>query len=84
MTDYEKTILRELKSKGIPYIIVANKSDLPGSSVEKIRKDAGFDCLIMPVSAMSGSGVDALLNVIMDMVNRLTPVNQLVCAPMNV
>lgn len=75
MTEYEKTILHELKSKSIPFIIVANKSDLPGFSIEKIRKDAGFDCLIMPVSAMTGSGADALVNVIMDIVNRLAPEN---------
>lgn len=73
MTEYEKMILHELKSKGVPFIIVANKADLPGFSIEKIRKDSGFDCLVLPISAISGSGIDALINVTMDIVNRLSP-----------
>lgn len=73
MTEYEKTILHELKSKSVPFIIVANKVDLPGFSIENIRKDAGFDCMVLPVSAAAGSGLGALVNVIMDIANRLAP-----------
>ena len=73
MTDYEKTLLKELKSKGIPFIIVANKADLPGFSLENIRNDIGPNCLVLPVSATAGYGTDTLVNTIMDIANRLAP-----------
>lgn len=67
MTDFEKRILSELRSNGIPYIILANKQDLPGASTDRVRKDAGASGTVLPISARTGQGVDVVLDAIVDM-----------------
>ncbi len=74
MTDFEKSMLEELKTRKIPYLLVANKMDLPAASVENVRKDAGSDCYILPISAKYGTGVDLLMSEIFRMIGRFDTV----------
>ena len=71
MTDFEKRILSELRSKNVPYLILANKQDLPGASLDRVRKDAGGVGIVLPVSARTGQGVDVVLDEIVNMVKDL-------------
>lgn len=71
MTDFEKRILSELRSKNVPYMILANKQDLPGASLDRVRKDAGSSGIVLPISARTGQGVDVVLDEIVEMVKNL-------------
>lgn len=71
MTDFEKQVLSELRSRKIPCLVLANKLDLPGASLDKVRNDAsGYDC-IMPVSSRTGQGVNDVLDKVVEMVRQL-------------
>ena len=71
MTDFEKRMVSELKMKNVPYIILANKQDLPGASVDRVRMDAGYTGVVMPVSAATGQGIDRVLDAIVEIVKGL-------------
>jgi small GTP-binding protein len=62
MTSFEQQVQSELKAHGIPCIVLANKTDLPGASPELIRRSAGAGATVMAVSAGTGAGIDALLD----------------------
>jgi uncharacterized protein len=72
MTDFEKRILSELRSKNIPNIILANKQDLPGASLDRVKRDAGGAGIVLPISARTGEGVDVVLDEIVDIVKNLS------------
>lgn len=67
MTDFEKRIVSELRQNNIPYIILANKQDLPGASIDRVKRDAGGARNVLPISARTGQGVDVVLDAIVDM-----------------
>ncbi|AFC99271.1 putative GTPase [Methanocella conradii HZ254] len=70
MTNFEKLILSELRKHGIPCVVAANKQDLPGASLDKVRADAGGFCEVYPVSARTGEGVGTVLDRLVDLVAR--------------
>jgi len=71
MTVFEQHVQSELKAQGIPCIVLANKTDLPGASFDFVRKGAGDGATVMAVSASTGAGIDALLDRIAEMASRL-------------
>jgi 50S ribosomal subunit-associated GTPase HflX len=71
MTVFEQQVLSELKAQGIPCIVLASKTDLPGASPDFIRKGAGDGATVIAVSASTGAGIDALLDRIVEMASAL-------------
>jgi uncharacterized protein len=71
MTVFEQQVHSELKAHGIPCIVLANKTDLPGASPDFVRKGAGEGASVLAVSAGTGAGIDALLDRIVEMANAL-------------
>lgn len=73
-----------IQNAKIPYIIAVNKMDLPGASLDKVKKDLsikgvlvegmGGDVPVVPISAKKGEGVKDLLETILVMasMNKLT------------
>jgi len=67
--------IQHIKAAGVQLIIAANKMDLPGANLEKLKQqltqhelipeDWGGDVIICPVSAHTGEGVDHLLDMIL-------------------
>jgi translation initiation factor IF-2 len=67
-TDEAITII---KAAGIPFVVAANKIDKPEANLEKLKQglaargmnpeDYGGKVIVVPVSAKTGEGVDALL-----------------------
>ncbi len=67
--------IEHIKSAGIPFIVVVNKTDLPGVNPEKVKIDLassdvyvegyGGNIPICFISAKSGQGIDELLEVIL-------------------
>ena len=68
MTDFEKNILAEMRARGIPCVVLANKQDMPGASLEKVKLDAKGFGEVFPISARTGQGVDAALDRLLDMI----------------
>ncbi|MDR3311041.1 MAG: translation initiation factor IF-2 [Oscillospiraceae bacterium] len=66
--------INHAKAAEVPIIVAINKMDLPGANPDKIRQQLtehglvsdewGGDTTIMPVSAKTGEGIDALLDMI--------------------
>lgn len=67
MTVFEQRLHSELKAHGIPCIVLATKTDLPGASLELVRRGAGERAVVMGVSAVTGAGIDDLLDRIAEM-----------------
>lgn len=58
---FEETVLGQIKAKGIPVMIVINKSDLTMDGGPDIRKyEAAYKTKVIPVSAATGFGMDDL------------------------
>jgi uncharacterized protein len=70
MTPFEKGMLEELRTMKIPHIVVANKMDAPGASLDNLRSDVGLSTPILPVSGITGSGTEELVDLIVTMVER--------------
>lgn len=70
MTQFERHILADLKSHNIPCIVIANKMDMPGASLELVRRDAG-GMEVLAVSAKTGEGIPVLLDRIVEIAGRL-------------
>jgi uncharacterized protein len=62
MTDFEKEVLAELHAHQVPCLVVANKQDLPGASLDRVRQEANGFCEVLPISARTGQGVDVVLD----------------------
>ncbi|MBL7664694.1 MAG: translation initiation factor IF-2, partial [Bacteriovoracaceae bacterium] len=70
-----KESIRYCKNAGVPIIVAVNKMDKPGASPEKIKQDLmefeltpeewGGDTQYVPLSALTGNGVDSLLESIL-------------------
>lgn len=61
ITDYDESLILQVKSKNIPLIIVMNKIDdspVEAATVDFIKNK--FDCLVMPVSAATKKGIKQL------------------------
>jgi hypothetical protein len=71
MTAFEKRLFSELKAHGVPCIVLASKMDLPGASIDRVRQEAGDGTIVMPVSAGTGQGIDALLDRVADIAHDL-------------
>jgi translation initiation factor IF-2 len=60
-----------IKAAGVPFVVAANKMDKPEANLEKVKQDLakrdmipeeyGGKVLVVPVSAKTGEGVEALL-----------------------
>ncbi|OGK18971.1 hypothetical protein A3D80_01320 [Candidatus Roizmanbacteria bacterium RIFCSPHIGHO2_02_FULL_40_13b] len=69
--------IAHIQNAKIPYVIAVNKMDMPGASLEKVKKDlsikgvlvegAGGDVPVVPISAKTGDGVDHLLETVLVM-----------------
>jgi len=69
-----KESIAHIKAANIPFIVAINKIDMPGSNVEKVKKQLsqeevfvegyGGDVVAVPISAKTGQGVDELLEMI--------------------
>jgi translation initiation factor IF-2 len=67
--------IEHIKSAGIPFVVAVNKVDLPGVNVEKVKSDLancgvyvegyGGNVPMVQISAKTGEGVDALIEVIL-------------------
>jgi uncharacterized protein len=62
MTEFEKGILSELYAHGIPCIVLANKQDMPGASLDRVVSEANGMSEVIPISARTGQGVDVALD----------------------
>jgi hypothetical protein len=68
MTEFEKHILKELSAHSIPCVVVANKIDLPGSSVKRVEDDTDGHQHVIPVSSLTGEGVCVVLDRIVELI----------------
>ena len=68
MTEFEKMMLRELSARGVPCVVVANKQDMPGASIDKVTSDASGFRDVYPISARTGMGVDIVLDRLVDLI----------------
>ena len=76
-----------IKEAGIPVIVAINKIDLPDANVEKVKgelaemgitpEEWGGDTVVAPLSALTGQGVDELL----DMILLVTEMNSMKANP---
>ena len=67
--------IEHIKTANIPFVVVVNKTDLPGVNPEKVKTDLanndvyvegyGGNIPIINISAKSGQGVDELLEIIL-------------------
>ncbi len=62
-TQVNITIIGNLEARKIPFIIVANKIDLPEADPDKIR-DAFPQHIVIPISAKTGKNMDKLYDAI--------------------
>lgn len=65
MTIMEKRMIKDLMDKNVPCIVIANKHDVAGASLEDVRK-ASEGCLTLPVSAKTGAGIETMLDMIIE------------------
>lgn len=65
-----KNMLSKVKGYGIPYVIIANKQDLPEAlSIEEIRKNIGINEVpIIPAVATKGTGLKEALEKLFDLI----------------
>jgi len=70
MTSFEKKILAELTEHNVPCLVLATKMDLPGASLDKVKRESGNAC-VLPFSAHTGQGVNELLDKIAEMASTM-------------
>jgi len=68
MTDFEKKMLSELRASGIPCLVLANKLDMPGASLARVKLDAAGFHDVFPISARTGQGVNVVLDRLVDLI----------------
>ncbi len=68
MTDFEKNILAEMRARGIPCLVLANKLDMPGASLDRVKLDANGFGEVYPISARTGQGVGTVLDRLVDLI----------------
>ena len=67
--------INHARAAGVPVIVAVNKIDKPGADVERVKRellphgliaeDMGGDAIFVPVSAMTGEGIEHLLEMIL-------------------
>jgi GTP-binding protein Era len=62
-TQVNVTVVGNMEARHLPMLIVANKMDIPGASVERI-KGAFPQHTVVPISALKGSNMDLLYETI--------------------
>ncbi len=62
-TQVNVTVIGNMEARRLPMLIVANKTDLPGASAERI-KGAFPQHTVVPISALSGMNMDLLYETI--------------------
>jgi small GTP-binding protein len=65
LTQANITILGNLEARKIPFVIVANKTDLPESSIERINS-VFPQHTVVPISALNGDNTDRLYQSMVD------------------
>ncbi len=68
ITVYEKHIMETLKACKTPFIVLANKMDMPEASIDLVLKGLDDDVPLLPLSAKNGYGLDMLWNAIQDLI----------------
>ncbi len=68
ITVYEKHIMETLKACKTPFIVLANKIDMPEASIDLVLKGLDDDVPLLPLSAKNGYGLDMLWNAIHDLI----------------
>lgn len=68
ITVYEKHIMEMLKACKTPFIVLANKMDMPEASLDLVLKGLDDDVPLLPLSARNGYGLDMLWNAIQDLI----------------
>lgn len=81
--------ISHIKNAAIPFIVVANKIDLPNANVDKVKKELarhdvlvegmGGEAPIIPVSAQKGTGLEKLLETLL----FIASVQELTFSPQN-
>lgn len=72
ITEVDREIKGLIESKGVPYVVAVNKSDLANLSPEKVREMLGISAKVpvIPSSAIYGDGVDEVLLRLMELKNE--------------
>ena len=72
ITEVDREIKGLIESKGVPYVVAVNKSDLANLSPEKVREMLGISAKVpvIPSSAIYGDGVDEVLHRLMELKNE--------------
>lgn len=73
--DQTKESIRIIKEANVPFLVAVNKIDLPDASIDKVKTQLaesevfvegfGGNTVTVPISAKTGEGVDALLEMIL-------------------
>jgi predicted GTPase len=57
-----------MRARGIPCVVLANKQDMPGASLDKVKSEANGFGEVYPISARTGQGIDAVLDRLVDLI----------------
>jgi [FeFe] hydrogenase H-cluster maturation GTPase HydF len=81
--EFEELILKELRDRAIPIVVVFNKSDLPASKTVQKKNFTDAKIPVVETSVLNGSGISALREAILkqapeDYINRAGIVSDLV------
>ena len=72
ITEVDREIEGLIESKGVPYVIAVNKSDLANLSLEIVREGLGISAKVpvIPTSAIYGKGVEEVFYRLMELENE--------------
>lgn len=72
ITEVDREIKGLIESKGVPYVVAVNKSDLANLSPERVRERLGISAKVpvIPSSAIYGDGVEKALHKLMELENE--------------
>ncbi|HUV79759.1 MAG TPA: GTP-binding protein [Candidatus Bathyarchaeia archaeon] len=72
ITEVDREIGGLIESKGVPYVVAVNKSDLANLSLEIVREGLGISAKVpvIPTSAIYGKGVEEVFHRLMELENE--------------
>lgn len=72
ITEVDREIEGLIESKGVPYVVAVNKSDLANLSLEIVREGLGISAKVpvIPTSAIYGKGVEEVFHRLMELENE--------------
>jgi hypothetical protein len=72
ITEVDREIDSLIESKGVPYVVAVNKSDLADLSLDMVREGLGISAKVpvIPTSAIYGKGVEEALYRLMELENE--------------